>query len=71
MNDHDFPDTISAPRRQTMPFEPESWRAAHAASEIEDSDFGAFDGLVQARNYILIAWAIIAAGAVVAYLIWW
>ena len=66
----DFPDTIQAPRKP-MPFEPEGWRAAHAASEIEDSDFGAFDGLVQARHYILIAWAIIAASAVVAYLIWW
>ena len=67
----DFPDTIIVQRREPMPFEPGSWRAAHAASEIEDSDFGALDGLVQARNYIVGAWAIIAATAVAAWLIWW
>lgn len=29
--DYDFPDTMVMPRRQTMPFEPASYRAAKAA----------------------------------------
>ena len=37
----------------------------------EDSDFGALDGLISGRRYIFGAWAVIAATAVAAYLIWW
>lgn len=37
----------------------------------EDSEFGALEGLVQGRRAIGAAWAIIAATAVAAYLIWW
>lgn len=71
MTDHDFPDTIIAPRRrEPMDFRPDSYEAAHAASELddEDSEFGAFDGLVRGRRYIGLSWLVIAA---VAALAWW
>jgi len=70
----DFPDTIIVPRRrEPMDFRPASYEAAHAASELddEDSEFGALEGLTRGSGYIAAAWAIIAATAVAAYLIWW
>lgn len=94
--DYDFHDTMVMPRRQTMPFEPASYRAAKAAmckadacrqgrdacatpeacrlaaeDADADSEFGALEGLVHGRRAIGAAWAIIAATAVAAYLIWW
>ena len=75
MTTDDFPDTIIAPRRQSAPidFRPASYEAAHAASELddEDSEFGALEGLTRGMPVLVGAWAIIAATAVAAYLIWW
>lgn len=36
-----------------------------------DSEFGALEGLTRGSGYIAAAWAIIAATAIAAYLIWW
>ena len=56
-----------------MDFRPASHEAAHAASELddEDSEFGALEGLTHGMPYVVVAWGIIAATAVAAYLIWW
>ena len=74
MTTDDFPDTIIAPRRrEPMDFRPARYEAAHAASELddEDSEFGALEGLTHGMPYVVVAWGIIAATAVAAWLIWW
>ena len=87
MTTDDFPDTIIAHRRnqsdidddfvfrynKPMDLRPAIYEAAHAASELDDDDseFGALEGLTHGMPYVVVAWGIIAATAVAAYLIWW